>query len=83
MSKIRSNEEFNKDFLKFLFTVSNLVTLDEYAEELQEELGLQTAEAMDQAYRNYDSVETVETLIRLARGICNKHDLEGAINSSL
>jgi hypothetical protein len=83
MSEFRPREELNRDALNFLVTVSNLVTLDEYAEGLHEELGLQTADAMDRAYRNYDCLETVESLIRLARGICDKHHLGGEIDSSL
>ncbi|WP_395517386.1 hypothetical protein [Pseudorhizobium flavum] len=76
MSEVISAEQLHTDTLKFVLKVANLVTVQEYAEELVEEQGLDTHDAIKQAYQRYDGRETVETLIRWARSICEKHDVE-------
>lgn len=55
--------------------VSQILTTEEYAQVLIEEEEVDEIDAINLAYRDYDGRETVEALIRVARHICDKHDL--------
>lgn len=76
MNEVISVEQLNADALKFLTRVAELVTVEEYAEELIEEEKLDFHDAINRAYACYDGRETVETLIRWARSIRDKHGVE-------
>lgn len=52
------------------------MTVEEYADELIEEEGLDLHDAVTRDYQCYDGLETVEALIHRARSICDKHGVE-------
>lgn len=64
----------SEEALKFVRKIASLVTLEEYADELSNARAIPKKDALIHAYTEYDSLETVEKLIRWARRICDRRD---------
>jgi hypothetical protein len=63
--------EKNSQALKFVAKVASLLTVEEYADELADARAISSENARILAFTEYDSMETVEKLIRWARHICD------------
>ncbi|RKE83264.1 hypothetical protein [Rhizobium sp. AG855] len=74
MQETNSKSGLASDAIKFVSQVANLLTTEEYAQVLIDEEEVDEIDAINLAYRNYDGMETVEHLIRVARHIWDKHD---------
>lgn len=61
--------ETSAQALKFVTKVASLLTLEEYADELANTRAIPSEDAQILAFTQYDSLETVEKLIRWARHI--------------